>query len=91
MDIRNRILLTAACACFASAAFAQVPDERQTPKRWSYQVDVRGNRVAKANRITKPDGSWREELREGNCITVKERSATGEYRETRQCNAGNAG
>lgn len=66
----------------AQAALAQ----RATPKNWNYEVDSRGNRVAKDNRVTKPDGSWREEIRQGNCLTVKERSATGEYKETRQCN-----
>jgi len=30
-------------------------------------------------------------MRQGNCVTVKERSATGEYRETRQCNPQNPG
>ena len=35
--------------------------------------------------ITKPDGSWREEVRQGNCVTIKEKSAAGEYKETRQC------
>ena len=38
-----------------------------------------------------PDGSWREEVRQGNCVTIKERSAAGEYKETRQCNPGNPG
>ena len=38
------------------------------------------------HRVVRPDGSWREEVRQGNCITIKERSATGEYKETRQCN-----
>jgi hypothetical protein len=41
--------------------------------------------------VTNPDGSWREELRQGNCVTLKERSPTGEYKETRQCNPGNPG
>ena len=44
--------------------------------------------VDRSNRVTKPDGSWREEIRQGNCVTIKERSATGEYKETRQCNPG---
>jgi hypothetical protein len=38
------------------------------------------------NRVSNPDGSWREEVKQGNCVTIKERSATGEYKETRQCN-----
>lgn len=61
----------------------------QTPRGWSYEVDKHGNRIARDNRVVKADGSWREEIRQGNCLTVKERSATGEYRETRQCSAPN--
>jgi hypothetical protein len=81
-------LIVAVCLAsggYATALDAQSPLPPQTPKTWSYQVDSRGNRVARDNRLVRPDGSWREEIRQGNCITVKERSATGEYRETRQC------
>jgi hypothetical protein len=42
--------------------------------------------VPKSDRVTKADGSWREEVRQGNCVTIKEKSASGEYKETRQCN-----
>jgi hypothetical protein len=73
---------------FATAALAQGSVQApQTPKGWSYEIK-NGQRVPKANRVTNADGSWREELRQGNCITVKERAATGEYKETRQCNPG---
>jgi hypothetical protein len=84
----KKVLSVAICALapvLASAAFAQ-PAPPQTPKGWSYQVDQRGNRIARNNRVVKPDGSWREEIRQGNCVTIKERAATGEYKETRQCN-----
>jgi hypothetical protein len=70
---------------FATAAHAQ---NQQTPKGWSYEIKD-GKRVPKGNRVTNADGSWREEVRQGNCITIKERSASGEYKETRQCNPGN--
>lgn len=70
----------------AHVAFAQAPGQRATPRTWNYEVDSRGNRVARDNRVMKPDGSWREEIRQGNCLTIKERSATGEYKETRECN-----
>src|SRR5437763_4353900 len=73
---------------FASAAHAQAQPQ-QTPKTWSNSLDKNGQRVPKGNRVTNQDGSWREELRQGNCVTVKERSATGEYKETRQCNPQN--
>ena len=84
-----KLLIAGAFALGATAAYAAVqPMQRapQTPKGWSYQLDSNGNRVPKGNRVTNPDGSWREEVRQGNCVTVKEKSATGEYRETRQCN-----
>jgi len=68
----------------ATAAAAQ--QNAQTPRGWNYEIRD-GKRVPKAgNRVTKPDGSWREEVRQGNCVTIKERSASGEYKETRQCN-----
>lgn len=76
----------AATAAYAAAAPAQNPQGGETPKSWSYQLDSHGNRVPKGNRVTNPDGSWREEVRQGNCVTVKEKSASGEYKETRQCN-----
>ena len=72
-------------AAYAASASAQAPCQQRLPKGWTYEVDSHGNRVAKVNRVTQPDGSWREEIRQGNCMTVKERSATGEYKETQQC------
>ena len=87
--------MIAAVACvaaggFATAAYAQSAQQQQTPRNWSYEIRD-GKRVPKANRVTNPDGSWREELKQGNCVTIKERSPTGEYKETRQCNPGNPG
>ena len=74
-------------AGFATAAYAQAQGQ-QTPKGWSYTIDKDGRRVPKGNRVTNPDDSWREEIKQGNCVTIKERSAAGEYKETRQCNPG---
>ncbi len=76
------VALVAAGSATASAGQAKAPT---TPKNWSYEIR-NGQRVPKANRVTNPDGSWREELRQGNCVTVKEMSKAGEYKETRQCN-----
>lgn len=73
---------------FASAASAQASgQDQQTPRGWNYEIKD-GKRVPKANRVSNADGSWREEVRQGNCVTIKERSAAGEYKETRQCNPG---
>jgi hypothetical protein len=88
--LSNKLLwlgLGLSAPAIASAAVAQPPPP-QTPRNWTYQVDERGNRVARDNRVVRPDGSWREEIRQGNCVTIKERSPTGEYKESRQCNPG---
>jgi ABC-type sugar transport system substrate-binding protein len=57
---------------------------RPTPNKWNYEIRD-GKRVPKGNRMTNPDGSWREELRQGSCVTVKEKTAAGEYKESRRC------
>ena len=67
---------------YASAASAQAA--APTPKSWNYEIKD-GKRVPKGQRLTNPDGSWREEVRQGNCITIKEKTAAGEYKETRRC------
>lgn len=92
--VSNRVLVLAGVALVAAAGYATVaaaqnaaaPDN-STPKNWSYEIKD-GKRVPKGNRVTNPDGSWREEVKQGNCVTIKERSAAGEYKETRQCNPG---
>ncbi|HXS49748.1 MAG TPA: hypothetical protein VN713_06445 [Sphingomicrobium sp.] len=77
--------LGATAAYAAASAPAQDQQSGQTPKGWNYEIK-NGQRVPKGNRVTNPDGSWREEVRQGNCVTVKEKTANGEYKETRQCN-----
>jgi hypothetical protein len=69
-------------ATAASAAYAQA--SQSTPSSWNYEIKD-GKRVPKGNRVVNADGSWREEVRQGKCITVKEKTANGEYRETRRC------
>ena len=69
-------------AGLAGVALAQAGGS--TPKNWNYEIRD-GKRVPKGNRVTNPDGSWREEIRQGNCVTIKEKTATGEYREIRRC------
>jgi hypothetical protein len=72
------LVAVAGCATMASA------QDQKTPKGWNYEIKD-GKRVPKADRQTNADGSWREEVRQGNCVTIKEKSASGEYKETRQC------
>jgi hypothetical protein len=68
---------------FATAAAAQATNQ-STPKNWNYEIKD-GKRVPKGERVTNADGSWREEVRQGKCVTIKEKSAAGEYKETRRC------
>ena len=82
-----RILLTigaaALAATAASSAYAQAAG-RSTPTGWNYEIKD-GKRVPKAERKTNADGSWREESRRGTCVTVKEKTPSGEYKESRRC------
>ena len=88
-----RILIPAAglalAAVGATAAQAQpAPGQGActSPPGLNYMI-CNGQRVPKGgNRVTRPDGSWREEQRQGPCVVVKEMTAQGEYKETRQCN-----
>ena len=74
----------ALAATAASAAYAQVSGDQATPKNFNYEIKD-GKRVPKGNKQVNPDGSWREEIRQGKCVTIKEKSAAGEYKETRKC------
>jgi Spy/CpxP family protein refolding chaperone len=76
------IALAAAAVGYATAAAAQA--SQPIPKNWNYEIKD-GKRVPKGDRVTAADGSWREEVRQGKCITIKEKSAAGEYKETRRC------
>jgi len=71
-----------AAAAHASAAPGQ--QAQSTPKSWNYEIKD-GKRVPKSNRKVNADGSWREEIRQGSCVTIKEKTAAGEYRESRRC------
>jgi len=81
-----RILLVLGAATLAataaSAAYAQASGS--TPSGWNYEIKD-GKRVPKAERKVNADGSWREERRQGSCVTIKEKTASGEYKETRRC------
>ena len=59
-------------AALAGGAYAQSSDDktRATPKSWNYEIKD-GKRVPKGgNRVTNADGSWREETRQGACVTI---------------------
>ena len=81
-----KIVLAVAGVAFAataaSAAYAQSADQA-TPKGWNYEIKD-GKRVPKGERQVNADGSWREEMRQGKCVTIKEKSASGEYKDTRR-------
>ncbi|HVF37257.1 MAG TPA: hypothetical protein VNA29_04880 [Sphingomicrobium sp.] len=75
----------ALAATAASSAFAQAsPRDQSTPQGFNWEIKD-GKRVPKGTRQTNADGSWREEIRQGKCVTVKEKTASGEYKETRSC------
>jgi hypothetical protein len=76
----------ALAATAASAAYAQATasNDQATPSGFNWEIKD-GKRVPKGNRVTNADGSWREEIRQGKCVTVKEKSMAGDYKETRKC------
>lgn len=78
------VVAAVAVAMISPAAAQKAEPQAKTPSNWSYEIRG-GRRVPRGNRVTNADGSWREEVRDGNCITVRTMSAAGEYRETREC------
>jgi len=75
----------AALTLAAGVAPAQVTSSDQaTPKNFNWEIKD-GKRVPKGNRQVNADGSWREEIRQGKCVIIKEKSAAGEYKESRKC------
>jgi hypothetical protein len=56
-----------------------------SPPGMNYMI-CNGQRVPKpGNRVVQPDGGWREETRQGNCVVVREKTASGEFKESRRC------
>jgi hypothetical protein len=77
--------VVALAATAASAAYAQATTgDQQTPSNFNWEIKD-GKRVPKGTKQVNPDGSWREEIRQGKCTIIKEKSAAGEYKETRKC------
>ena len=87
----KKLLIVGAAALLAATGFAAIAaaastdlQAQPTPKGWNYEIKD-GKRVPKGNRQTNADGSWREEIRQGKCVTIKEKSAVGVYKESRRC------
>ncbi len=80
----SRTALLGTIAAAATLTYAAAAVAQSLPKNWNYEIKD-GKRVPKAQRLTNPDGSWREEVRQGKCITIREKSPSGEYKETRRC------
>lgn len=78
------VLLASPGSAFVQQQGAPGRSAASLPKNWSYDLQD-GRRVPKGNRVTNNDGSWREELRQGPCTTVKQKTANGDYSETRKC------
>ena len=73
----------AADAAYAQAGSGQQAGTQNTP--FNYEIKD-GQRVPKPGaRITNPDGSWREETKQGACVTIKEGGADGSVKTTRKC------
>jgi hypothetical protein len=79
------IILSGAAAIAGSGVSVASAQDVQTPRGFNYDIK-NGQRVPRpGNRISNPDGSWREETRNGKCVTVREKTATGELKETNRC------
>ena len=78
----------AIAALAAGAALAQSGGQSSTGTQntpFNYEIKD-GKRVPKpTSRITNPDGSWKEETRQGSCVTVKEGTPDGAVKTTRKC------
>lgn len=77
----------AVAALAAGAAWAQSSQDhghkQNTP--FNYEI-VDGKRVPKPTaKVTNADGSWREETRQGSCVTIKEGTPDGAVKTTRKC------
>lgn len=69
----------------ASASAQPASQGCVSPPGMNYMI-CNGQRVPKpGNRVATADGGWREESKQGNCIVVREKTATGEFKESRRC------
>lgn len=75
--------LAAGAAYAQSATGSAASGTQNTP--FNYEIKD-GKRVPKPDsRVTNADGSWREETRQGNCVTIKEGTPDGAVKTTRKC------
>ncbi len=85
--MRNFVKLSIAVALTAGVSAPAVATDAKgnakTPASWSYEIR-NGQRVPKTNRIVQADGSWTEELKQGNCVVTRT-GRDGEVREVRKC------
>ena len=83
-----RIMLTLGAAGLvataATAAYAQASSTGSTPSNWNWEIKD-GKRVPKAERKVKADGSTREEVRRGSCVSVTEKLPDGTVKKTDHC------
>jgi hypothetical protein len=77
----------AVAALAAGAAWAQSGASSSGTQDTPFNYEIKdGKRVPKpTSRIVRPDGSWREEIRQGACVTIKEGTPDGAVKTTRKC------
>ena len=69
----------------AQAYAAPQQQAKSTPKGWNWTLDKNGRRVQKGKVVTTSDGSRREEIRAGKCVTIRETTKAGEFKQTSKC------
>lgn len=83
------VLIVGAIALGATAAYAAAPPQQQpqqTPKGWSWTTGKDGKRVERPSEVTtNPDGSSREVIQKGRCVTIKEKLASGAVKTSTEC------
>ena len=89
MSSKSIAALRAAGIALLASAIVAGPAQAQTGKDvkstpFNYVIKD-GKPVPKGNRVSNADGSWREETRQGKCVTIKEASAQGDVKTTRRC------
>jgi hypothetical protein len=85
----NKQMIVAAAAALLfgagapAAAYAADKSNAKTPDNFAYDIK-NGKPVPKSKRVTAADGSWTEEVKQGNCVVTRT-GRSGEVREVRKC------